>query len=98
MPGHSTKESRRTNLRSVSGWALNESLLTGSSICSKRDQWFSPGPQVAFRRVEESNGEEQAMSPQTRHTMRANCRFRNQLRRWMPCDDLFGASELPLTL
>ncbi len=32
MPGHSNKESRRTNLRSVPGWALNESLLTGSGI------------------------------------------------------------------
>ena len=32
MPGHSNKESRRTNLRSVPGWALNESLLTGSGV------------------------------------------------------------------
>ena len=26
MPGHSDKESRRTNLRSVPGWVLNEEM------------------------------------------------------------------------
>ena len=30
MSGHSNKEGRRANLRSVPGWALNESLLAGS--------------------------------------------------------------------
>ena len=38
MPGPSDKESRRTNLRSVPGWALNELLLTGPGIVHLPDE------------------------------------------------------------
>ena len=42
MPGHSNKESRRTNLRSVPGWALNESFLTGRSMSFVRNDPYLP--------------------------------------------------------